>query len=309
MKTPYLEELTKLVIMIGLIMLNACVFGAKHKNINSWGYQLQGYEYPYDLSRIYSTKNKIWVIDYSKDGTEAGRFEPKVIEMLKKNNNIIIAYISIGEAEEVRYYFDKVPKDLIIEPNPHWPDNHRVKYWDKEWQSIFLKDTKKYGKGYFSKLIEAGFDGAYLDIVDAYIYYDEKEQKQKARQMIQFIQRISKFCKSKNEDFLIFPQNAPNIFRDAKVVKAYFDAIDGIGLEDVFFYGDKKEDNPLNIQKFVVKNMKQFVKRGKLILSVEYIHNKKNIKKYFGFAEKLKFIPLISDRDLSGKLIFPKTEE
>jgi len=44
-----------------------------------------------------------------------------------------------------------------------------VKYWDKEWQQII------YGTpgAYLDRILKAGFDGVYLDLVDAFEYFEE----------------------------------------------------------------------------------------------------------------------------------------
>jgi cysteinyl-tRNA synthetase, unknown class len=50
--------------------------------------------------------------------------------------------------------------------NPNWPGNYKVKYWHSDWQNIILDYTRRIG--------EAGLDGAYLDIIDAFAYYESK---------------------------------------------------------------------------------------------------------------------------------------
>ena len=46
-----------------------------------------------------------------------------------------------------------------------------VKYWDPEWQKIIYGNDASYAK----KLIDAGFNGAYLDIIDAFSYFENNE--------------------------------------------------------------------------------------------------------------------------------------
>jgi cysteinyl-tRNA synthetase len=45
-----------------------------------------------------------------------------------------------------------------------------VRYWDKTWQNIIYGNNDTYLK----KIIDAGFDGVYLDVVDAFEYFEEK---------------------------------------------------------------------------------------------------------------------------------------
>jgi len=46
--------------------------------------------------------------------------------------------------------------------NPDWPGNNKVKYWDPGWQKVMHQ--------YLAKIIATGYDGAYLDVIDAYLY-------------------------------------------------------------------------------------------------------------------------------------------
>lgn len=93
---------------------------------------------------------------------------------VKKNGGrrLLIAYMSIGEAEDYRYYWQiswamTAPKWLGAE-NPNWAGNYKVRYWDLEWQAIIFgqKDA------YLDRILDAGFDGVYLDIIDAFEYFE-----------------------------------------------------------------------------------------------------------------------------------------
>jgi cysteinyl-tRNA synthetase len=107
------------------------------------------------------------------DGTP---FFADEIEQLKNKANggkrIVVSYMSIGEAENYRYYWrqewnQKRPAWLDAE-NPNWSGNFKVKYWDVEWQKIIYGNDDSYLK----KIIDAHFDGVYLDIIDAFEYYE-----------------------------------------------------------------------------------------------------------------------------------------
>ena len=80
----------------------------------------------------------------------------------------MIAYLSIGEAEDYRYYWQpewkENPPAWLLDENPNWPGNHKVYYWDPEWQAIIYGNHSSY----LAKILAAGFDGVYLDLIDAY---------------------------------------------------------------------------------------------------------------------------------------------
>ncbi|MBQ5572035.1 MAG: endo alpha-1,4 polygalactosaminidase, partial [Bacteroidales bacterium] len=81
---------------------------------------------------------------------------------------MVIAYMSIGEAEDYRYYWQAEWKrgnpSWLDKENPKWKGNYKVKYWKSEWQEIIFD--------YLSRITNAGFDGVYLDIIDAFEYYE-----------------------------------------------------------------------------------------------------------------------------------------
>ena len=100
-------------------------------------------------------------------------FNREQIEGLKVKKNggkrIVIAYLSIGEAEDYRFYWkkewDKNKPDWIVSENENWSGNYIVKYWKPEWKEII--------KEYQKKLDEIGVDGYLLDTLDSYSYFEK----------------------------------------------------------------------------------------------------------------------------------------
>lgn len=105
-----------------------------------------------------------------------GAFTIAEINRLKQKANggkrLVVCYLSIGEAEDYRYYWQsewRKNKPVWMEKeNPDWAGNFKVRYWDKAWQDIIFGNDSSYLK----KIINAGFDGVYLDIIDAYEYFE-----------------------------------------------------------------------------------------------------------------------------------------
>lgn len=85
---------------------------------------------------------------------------------------MLICYMSIGEAEDYRYYWNTSwnanPPVWMAAENPDWPGNYKVQYWNAEWQGIIYQNSDSY----LNKIINAGFDGVYLDIIDAFEYFE-----------------------------------------------------------------------------------------------------------------------------------------
>ena len=82
---------------------------------------------------------------------------------------MIIVYLSIGEAEDYRFYWNKKKPNWIVKENENREGNCIVKYWSPEWKSII--------KEYQKKLDEIGVDGYLLDAVDTYQYFKENYKK------------------------------------------------------------------------------------------------------------------------------------
>jgi cysteinyl-tRNA synthetase len=126
------------------------------------------------LATLRNTNYDLLIIDLFFEGNTA--YSPVEIESLKTKANggrrLVIAYMSIGEAEDYRYYWqeewnDNLP-DWIEKENDEWPGNFVVRYWDQNWQNIIYKDTNSY----LTRIMNAGFDGIYLDRIDAYEYFE-----------------------------------------------------------------------------------------------------------------------------------------
>jgi cysteinyl-tRNA synthetase, unknown class len=106
-------------------------------------------------------------------------FTAAEIQSLKTKVNgskrMVIAYMNVGAAEKYRYYWQddwKLHKPRWLKKEyDGYEDEIWVRFWKKEWQEIIYGNDQSYTK----KIIDAGFDGAYLDNVEAFyfLYYDD----------------------------------------------------------------------------------------------------------------------------------------
>jgi len=128
------------------------------------------------LNALKNTNFDILIIDLFFN--EIALTKAQVESLKTKLNNgkrLVIAYMSIGEAEDYRYYWkkewEKNPPEWLAEENPEWEGNYKVRYWYPEWQQIIFGNDSSYLK----KIIDAGFDGVYLDIIDAFEYFENSK--------------------------------------------------------------------------------------------------------------------------------------
>jgi len=126
------------------------------------------------LTALDATAYDLFIIDlYAPDGvaftaSEIGQLQTKPNGMRR----LVLCYISVGEAEDYRDYWqsgwDTNPPEWIVAENPDWPGNYKVAYWDPAWQAIIFGSQD----AYLDRVLDAGFDGAYLDIIDAFEYFE-----------------------------------------------------------------------------------------------------------------------------------------
>lgn len=126
------------------------------------------------INTVSNTNYDIIITDlFFNDGSS---FTSTEIASLKSKANggtrLVICYLSIGEAEDYRYYWQNEwsiqTTDWLEKENPDWQGNYKVQYWNPEWQKIIYGNDNSYLK----KILDASFDGVYLDIIDAYEYFE-----------------------------------------------------------------------------------------------------------------------------------------
>jgi cysteinyl-tRNA synthetase, unknown class len=264
------------------------------------------------LTLLADSGRDLVIIDYSFSGDRFGKWSTAELNKLRaqKPGRKIVAYLSIGEAENYRGYWQPVwdrdnntqPDDgapgFLLAGNPQWVGNYRVKYWDSFWQNIIIR--------YVDEIILQGFDGLYLDIVDGFQFFEynplnnksvankiNEETKQSYRQdMVDWVVRISQHARRKKPDVLIIPQNGSQLL----AFDAFVTHISAISLEDFFTEGNRKQ--PESRIRLINQYLTPMREANKPILVVEYPTNK-TLKEYVRTeADKLGYTILITDRKL-----------
>jgi cysteinyl-tRNA synthetase len=130
------------------------------------------------LNALKQTDYDILIIDLFYEGNEI--LSAQEIDALKHKANgglrLVLAYCSIGEAEDYRYYWspswESDPPEWLGDENPDWPGNYKVRYWEPAWQEIIYGNPDSY----IRKILDTGFNGVYLDIIDAFEYWEDQGQ-------------------------------------------------------------------------------------------------------------------------------------
>jgi cysteinyl-tRNA synthetase, unknown class len=273
---------------------------AANTAIRSWGYQLQGpnpdvlASVPYDAI----------VIDYSRDGRDETALTTADVARLKVKPDgkprVVLAYMSIGEAESYRFYWKRRWSDFWLIPNVitapawrgnlngDWGGNYAVRYWEPEWQAIIIGDG-----GYLDRLVKAGFDGVWLDKVDSSLEDVAAGRSTAKADMIAFVKSIGDKGRRLKPGFRVFPQNAEALLSDP----GYRAAIDGIGKEGLLYGedGPHKPNSPALVAERVAL-LRQLVAEGKPVLAVEYLDKPAEIDAARAQIVGYGFVPHFGDR-------------
>ncbi len=265
--------------------------------VKSFAYQLQNL----NLAQCQQSNFDLLVIDYSLDGTQAGQLGPGQLTRLKRKSSggrrLVLAYMSIGEAEDYRWYWKKGYRTgkpaWVGQINPDWGGNYRVRYWDKGWQKLL--------HAYMDSIIAAGFDGVYLDIIDGYEYYEQKGRASARKEMVELVRSLARYGRAKaGADFGVFPQNGEELLTDPD----YLACITGIGKEDTYFgYSGAGKRSPIAWTKRVELLLTGAVKSGKLVLNVDYIQGLKQAQEAHRRARQRSFLEYAAPRELDRLMV------
>jgi len=203
-----------------------------HKMPTSWGYQLQNA----DSAHLKNVPYDVIVLDmddfmHSNEGVavSAIRFKPD------GERREVISYVSIGEAEDYRWYWDIIrqdhPPSWLLSQNPEWKGNYAVAFWDTHWQAFIFKSVLR--------AIDLGYDGVYLDKCD--VMHDiltrhpniGRSLDEMKRSMISFICKIASVARRRVPGFRIIMQNAEDLLDVPEGSKDLLSVLSGVAKEDL----------------------------------------------------------------------------
>jgi len=255
------------------------------ERVRTWAYWL---DTP-DLGRLGASGFDLLVIDPSADGSAAGTFTAHQVGALRqmKPGRRVVAYLSLGQAESYRGYWQGAwqpgQPDWLGEPDPAWPDNFWVKFWQSAWQEVVY--------GSLDAVLAAGFDGVYLDRIDA---YQEPFAAGHEQEMVQWVTDLAGYARGHapgGQDFGVFVQNAEELVADHP---GYSDLVTGIAREEVYVRAtDLPTQHSERLQ--VQRDLDRFLDRGKLVLTVEYASRPDLVRSAYQLAQARGYLPCITD--------------
>jgi cysteinyl-tRNA synthetase, unknown class len=199
------------------------------------------------------------------------------LTQLRNDGKIVLAYMSVGEAEMSRDYWTSewtpgvFPK-FLEHVNQVSRDRYKVRFWMQEWQTVLTKYFRNH-------IVRKGYSGVYLDVVDAYAYFLARQlQPSAADDMVSLVATLRQTAQLINPDFLLFPNNAVELYGSVK----YSRLIDGMVAEGIWY----RDDRPLiTINPTQTNFTLQFLRRaridGKTILAADFPLSQENICDFY----------------------------
>lgn len=286
------------------------------REVDSWGYQLQGI----DLTTLENSAYDLLVIDYADE--EGQPFTAQAIDRLHARGKIVLSYLSIGEAENYRPYWEPAwisGEGCDAEPsadapgwleasNPDWCGNYLVQIWDPGWQAIVMT--------YLDAIVAAGFDGVYLDKVDSFYTWLGEEDlgapfayPDAPQAMADLVTEIAARARRSDPDFIVVPQNGAEIvdYLSEEAQTRYLETIDGIAVEDTFFppSGNQDENARYAPDEYILSILEAYQQAGLTVLAVDYVTEPDKIEQLTDSARARGFIPYAGVRALDRLAAMP----
>ena len=261
-------------------------------NVRSWAYQLQDI----DAATIRTSPYDLAVVDYGFD--KRNSIPHEIVDQMRVKRDgsrrFVLAYLSIGEAENFRSYWK--PSWLTNRPewleseNPNWPGNFPVQYWHPDWQSLMFGSPG----AYLDRIIQSGFDGVYLDGIDKFEQW-KKRRPTAGSDMVDFVVKIAAYARRQHKDFLIVPQNGDELLEDPRLLPV----IDGYAREDLLYSEDDEgvRNRPDSISESVTR-LKTVTNAHKPVLVVEYPTRQELGASLLREIKSFGFVGYIADRAL-----------
>jgi cysteinyl-tRNA synthetase len=307
-------------------------------DVTCWAYQIQDISDSGAVDALVASHYDMLVLEPTRtDWSSEDRFFDTrgMIGRLKDSEasdgvhrKLVIAYIDIGEAEDWRWYWTwstgwdcQSPRpadwpDFIVTCDPDgWEGNYPVAYWDPDWKDIVM-----YGKNQGShpdrdynsvidEVIKDGFDGIYLDWVEAFENEDivaaaQAAGKDPAKEMIAFIREMRDYGTARNPDFVVIQQNAGSLIDGHPDL---VNVIDAIAQEAIWYDGSATDDwndpagyddlNPAWLTDYYLGYLQDYLDSGVPVFDCEYALNYAN--EAYANSHSKGYAPYVTRRSLS----------
>ncbi|WP_019586149.1 MJ1477/TM1410 family putative glycoside hydrolase [Deinococcus apachensis] len=248
--------------------------------VRTWGVQLTGYG-DAGLRGVRDSSFDLVVVDPSRWG-DGGDWTPAEVREAA-HGRLLIAYLSLGAAENFRAYWQpgwRIGQPAwLLRADPDWPGNYDVAYWDPAWQALALREL--------DRVIDQGFHGAYLDLIDAYELHPARPGA--PAEMVEWVCRAAAHAHARDPEFLIIPQNAADLIRDPR----YAACVDATGQEETFVYAT---DHPTDAERQAgqLALYRLWRAAGKPVLTLDYATDPALVRTTYERARTSGLVPYVT---------------
>jgi cysteinyl-tRNA synthetase len=320
------------VVLFVLWVVTACSSGIESadrqerlRDAETWMYQIQDLDDPDELSTLAATDYPLLVVEPGQNFKETPNDMASIVSALRTapdgSERLLLAYVDIGQAEDYRQYWkaswvaptenEVGSPDFLLALDPDgWSGNYVVAYWDTRWKDLWLGP-----EGIVAELAEAGFDGIYLDWVEAYdddgvAALAQNSDLDEAEEMLQFIEELGEAGDAVSADFLVVAQNAPYLIDTDP--DWYIEVVDALAVEDTWFHGDgdvpwddpragdlhERHDGIFSTASRL-EQYDEYLSRNVPVFSVDYSLSEENTMQVYSDARQLGLRPLVTQVPLS----------
>lgn len=313
-------------------------------DIAFWAYQIQDVNAAGAVDALNASHYDMLVLEPTRTdwSSNAKDFDTRgMVSKLKSSQasdgahrKLLVAYIDIGEAEDWRWYWTwSTDWDCAGEPPVDWPDyiitcdpdgwsgNYPVAYWGEGWKDIVITGSNQGShpdrdyNSVIDEVIRDGFDGIYLDWVEAFEDADVIAAAQAAGvdpavEMITFIQEMRDYSTARNPDFIIIQQNAASLIDERQEL---VNVIDAIAQEAIWYDGDATDDwndpdgydwpNDASLSSYYTGYLDQYLAAGVPVFDCEYALNHASTAYTRAYARG--YVPYATRRSLSQMTTTP----
>jgi len=210
-----------------------------------------------------------------------------------RTQTVLLAYVSLGEAEDYRFYWDKIKDaNFLAEKNPDWPGNYRVDVRDPSWQDLVLNEI-------IPRLKQDGFCGIFMDTLDTAAYLEEKAPEKYRGSKAAMIALVKAIHERYPEMFLV----SNNGF---DILENLVPFLSALVVEDIFMMPDFEKGGYIKVpeidREFKLTVLKRIQQKYKLpVLNIEYVDSKDRRARRYCIREsrRLNFVPYAAQKDLA----------
>ena len=262
--------------------------------VRAWGCQFQNT----DVEQLADTMLDLVVVDHALGEPDLVIASQRDVSRLKLKpdggKRLVLAYLSVGEAEDYRPYWKrawkKEPPPWLGPTNPAWPGAYTVRFWDPDWKDIVYRSPDSI----LRRIVAAGFDGAFLDRVDGYLDWEQRRPAAPF-EMIDLVTELADVARAENSDFLIISQNSEPLLQQ----HLFRRAIDGVSKECLLYgLASHEAKNSKADVAWSLKGLNAARRDGIPVFAIEYLDDPRKIQSAREELVRLGFVPFFGNRAL-----------